>query len=554
MRKLFYGLHTAFCRPSSVVATPQSDPMPGMAPNSAGGFAFPVDDWARLDRFLVLGSEGGSYYAGERRLTRENAAAVERCIAADGLRTVARIVEISRSGRAPSNDPALLALALCAAAPDAVTRRTALEALPLVARTGTHLFHFAAYAEGFRGWGRTLRRAVARWYAEQPLDELALQAVKYRSREGWSHRDLLRLAHPLAAPEDRARRALYAWICRGVRDEALPDLVRAAEDLASTADPAEAARLIRAHRLFREAVPTELLRAPEVWAALLESMPVTALVRSLAKMTEVGLLAPGSSAVARVAARLADAAAIRRARLHPLAILTAQATYARGRGLKGKLAWEPVGAVVDALDRAFYEAFAAVEPTGKRLLLALDVSSSMGWGQVAGSPLTPREASVAMALVTLAREAEAHVVGFTCAGGDPWRAAPAARFPYLHTGISALPITPRQRLDDAVRAVADLPFGGTDCALPMLYALERGIACDAFVVYTDSETWAGAIHPVQALRRYRERTGIKAKLVVVGMVSNGFSIADPDDGGMLDVVGFDTATPALIADFVRDGA
>jgi 60 kDa SS-A/Ro ribonucleoprotein len=40
-------------------------------------------------------------------------------------------------------------------------------------------------------------------------------------------------------------------------------------------------------------------------------------------------------------------------------------------------------------------------------------------------------------------------------------------------------------------------------------------------------------------------------LVVVGMVSNGFSIADPDDAGMLDVVGFDTATPAVIADFIR---
>jgi 60 kDa SS-A/Ro ribonucleoprotein len=35
------------------------------------------------------------------------------------------------------------------------------------------------------------------------------------------------------------------------------------------------------------------------------------------------------------------------------------------------------------------------------------------------------------------------------------------------------------------------------------------------------------------------------------MVSNGFSIADPTDGGMLDVVGFDAATPQLIADFTR---
>ena len=94
-----------------------------------------------------------------------------------------------------------------------------------------------------------------------------------------------------------------------------------------------------------------------------------------------------------------------------------------------------------------------------------------------------------------------------------------------------------------------MPFGGTDCALPMIYALKHKIKADVFVVYTDSETWAGNIHPVQALREYRQRMGIPAKLVVVGMITNGFSIADPNDAGMLDVVGFDTATPQLMSDF-----
>jgi 60 kDa SS-A/Ro ribonucleoprotein len=37
----------------------------------------------------------------------------------------------------------------------------------------------------------------------------------------------------------------------------------------------------------------------------------------------------------------------------------------------------------------------------------------------------------------------------------------------------------------------------------------------------------------------------------VGMTSTGFSIADPNDAGMLDVVGFDAATPAVIGDFAR---
>ena len=106
-------------------------------------------------------------------------------------------------------------------------------------------------------------------------------------------------------------------------------------------------------------------------------------------------------------------------------------------------------------------------------------------------------------------------------------------------------------LDDAVKTVSDLPFGGTDCALPMLYAQAQKREIDAFVIYTDSETWAGDIHPAQALGEYRRASGIDSRLVVVGMVSNGFSIADPADLGMLDVVGFDTATPQVISDFAR---
>lgn len=84
----------------------------------------------------------------------------------------------------------------------------------------------------------------------------------------------------------------------------------------------------------------------------------------------------------------------------------------------------------------------------------------------------------------------------------------------------------------------------------MITAEESKLTIDTFIVYTDSETWYGNIHPAQALVRYREKSGIAAKLIVVAMTSNEFSIADPNDAGMLDVVGFDTAVPEMMADFV----
>jgi 60 kDa SS-A/Ro ribonucleoprotein len=538
---------------------PQWLPLAGQVANSAGGHAWAVDVWTRLRRFLVLGSEGGSYYASEWTLTRENAKAVEDAVREDGVRAVAEIVAVSREGRAPKNDPALYALALAAGVGDAETRKAALAALPQVARTGTHLFQFAAFVEGFRGWGRSLRRAVARWYADQPAEALAYQAVKYRQRAGVSHRDLLRLSHPAArvgagnptvdVTDDHAR--LFEWVVRGGDTAGLPGIVEGFDRAQSATTAAEAAALVRKHRLPREALQPDHLTSPEVWDALLNDMPITALVRNLATMTRVGVVAPGSDGTARVVARLGNADRIRRARVHPIAVLAALRTYAAGHGARGRGTWAPVREVVDALDEAFYTSFGNVEPAGTRLLLALDVSGSMASGWVAGVPgLTPRDASAALALVTAATEKQYEIVGFF-AGRSGYRKPGRQLWSGYADGLTPLAISPRQRLNDAVKQVSRLRFGGTDTALPMLYALAKEREVDTFVIYTDSETWAGDIHPTQALRDYRQASGIDARLVVVGMVSNGFSIADPADPGMLDVVGFDTATPQLISDFAR---
>ena len=543
------------------LVTPQAERIPGttQVPNSAGGYAWPVDKWARFDRFLIFGSERGTYYIRERTLTVENATNARECIAEDGPRAVRRIVEISAAGRAPSNDPALFALAMCAGLGNEATRTMALEALPEVARTGTHLFHFLQYIRAFRGWGRGVRRAVGRWYTAKPAPAVAYQILKYQARDGWAHRDALRLAHPKAptvghdvlfryatrgwgalAPASKAPTAVLQL--DGVNDLDVVALIEAIKSLAQLA-PNEAARVISELRLTREMVPTELLTHAVVWEALLERMPLTALVRNLGTMSKVGLLVPFAEAAGTVQSRLADPKAIKAARVHPIALLAALKTYAQGHGMKGKNSWRPVPQVVDALDRAFYLAFENAPATNQRVMLALDVSGSMS-ARVSGMEfLDCREASAAMALVSAAIEPNHMFTAFTT-GSYPSRWSPQ-----LGSGLTSLAISPRQRLDDVVKQISDLPFGGTDCALPMLEALKHRWPIDLFVVYTDSETWAGRVHPAQALRQYRERMGIPAKLVVVGMASNGFSIADPADAGMLDVVGFDTATPQVIADF-----
>lgn len=530
-------------------STPQSEKMrEDQVPNSAGGFSWPVDEWTRLRRFLVLGSEGGSYYASQRDLTKENVDVIRALAKSDGIRMVEEIVEISESGRAPKNDPALYALAVAFSLGDTETKLAAGQALPRVARIGTHLYHFVSYAETMRGWGRMMRKAITNWFDKHP-DQLALQAIKYRQRDGWSGRDLLRLAHPSGL--DAAQRDIVGFISGHSAheivahekygadtvvtawepSEATPALIEGFIKAQAASSASETAALIREYDLPREALQTEHLNDREVWTALLEQkMPMTAMVRNLATMTRIGVLESKDN-LALVTDALGNAEVIRKSWMHPLNVLIAQRTYALGHGFRGQNTWNPIIRITDALDEAFYIAFDNVEPTGKAHLLGVDVSGSMSSGWVAGTPITPRVAAVAMALVTLHVEDDVELMGFT-------------------GGFVPLNFSRRTRLDDAVAATERLPFDRTDCSVPMIWARKHSKDFDAFVIYTDSETWAGIMHPAQALKQYRERQHANARLAVVGLVANNFTIADPNDAGMMDFVGFDSAAPQLISDFV----
>lgn len=526
----------------NVKSTPQTQAIPGheaeMAENNAGGFSFLVDMWTQLDRFLILGCEGNTYYVSEQKMAEDNAKNVVKAIKADGVRAVARIVEISDKGRAPKNDPALYALALAMTFGDEPTRIAAYAAIPKVARIGTHLLHLAAYVNSMRGWGRGLRRAFGNWYNEKEPKALALQLAKYANRDGWTHKDVLRLAHPKPISVDHntllkmAADKVASGELVAFTDKSLADFMSAIDEVKKV-DVKAAIKLITKFKLPREVLPTELLTKAEVWEALLPHMGMEAMVRNLATMTRVGLIVPLSSASKIVVGKMSDAEVVRKSRIHPIKVLAGFLTYGAGHGNRGSNVWTPTKSILDALDDLFYAAFLNIEPTGKNFLLGLDISGSMGGGEIAGVlGLTPRIASAALAMVTMRTEKNYEIVGFS-------------------DRLINLSISAKDSLDSVVNKISGLPFGGTDCSLLFKHAVSKKMDVDVFATYTDNETWAGNSHPVQDLAKYRKVFNGKAKSVVVGMTATGFTIADPKDVGMLDVVGFDTATPQLISDFAR---
>ena len=293
-------------------------------------------------------------------------------------------------------------------------------------------------------------------------------------------------------------------------------------------------------RVQREHLPTHLMSSPAIWTHLLKDMGLTALIRNLGKLSSIGVMA---SRRQEIVAMLGNEKQIRDSKVHPFAVLVAMKVFSKGAGELGSMTWPVDSYIVTALSNMFIKSFGNIPKTGKRIMVALDVSGSMSGAFCAGSTsVSCRDGSVAMAMATVLAERDengqlspnTHVYSFTT----------------TFKNVTGAFSTPGLTLDQAIRATNDV-FGGTDCALPMKHATDHRIPIDAFIVYTDSETYAPTIHPQVALEQYRKTMGIDAKLVVVGMASNCLSIADPKDKNTLNLAGFDTSTPTIMSMFIN---
>ena len=508
--------------------TSQSQPIPGkqQVKNNAGGYVFQISDWDQLTRFLILGNAGGTYYCSEREMTVENADVVLRCAKADLSRTLKEIERASFD--APKISPSIFALALLSIDYTVTELR---ETFLKVIRTGYQLTDFVANCQQLRGEGATMRKLIQSWYKTKSASDLAYQVTKYQNRNGWTQKDIFRIAHPKFYTEDMNSVAHYVthkdnWKPTGSEADQFLQVVEEVK----TAPINRVVELIEQHRLVREVIPTEHLNHVAVWDALLRRMPLTAMIRNLGNMSKVGLLTPMSAASRKVVSVLSDEVALQKAHIHPFSVLLATKTYGQGRGFRGSNSWTVDQQVLSALNDAFYKCFQYVKPTGKRFYLGIDCSGSMFGGGVAGSNVTPGEAAGVMAMVSVRNEPYTYTAGF-------------------NGKMVPINLLKGMDLQTVTQIIANTPWGRTDCSLPMQDALAKKIPVDCFIVYTDNETWAGTMHPIQALKQYRDKMGINAKLIVCGMTATGFSIADPSDPGSLDIVGFDATAPSVIAQF-----
>ncbi|XP_053373251.1 RNA-binding protein RO60-like [Mercenaria mercenaria] len=561
--------------------------------NNMGAYVFKLDDMKRLLRFIIMGSEGGSYYVKERELKRENVTCIDRLIGEGrGVEVVQTIKEVSVNRRNVKQNSLMLAYAICARSNDKDTKKAAYALLSEICRIPTHLFMFIKYCEqesrvegtdSGTGWGRAHKRAVGKWYIsfDKDPEKLARLVTKFKNRESWSHKDVLRLAH--TSTDDKAVGFVLRYITKGL-DKAremylqnplemdqdklnkLADLIQVFDSAINITNEDHLCSMIKQYHLTWEQCNSELLKSKKVWITLLPHMPIEATIRNLGRMTSYGMFAENSEDEQMVLDKIrsintlsetpmevteqaegmevdnplpeegqGEARGKRKNVLHPFKVLLALITYKTGHGDKGSLSWTPNKRIMEALDRAFYQAFETVEPTGKKYYLAVDVSGSMSQPVLGSTNIHCATAAAAMLMVTARTENDCIIKGFS--------------HKLVDIGVDVT-----DSIDIVQKKMDQIPMGGTDCAKPMFDAMESKIKdIDVFIVYTDNETWFGNVHPCEALRQYRQYSERpNAKLIVCGMCSTEFTIADQDDPNMLDVVGFDSAAPRLISEFAMD--
>lgn len=513
---------------------------PPAAPERATNYTFNIAPLDVFYRFLMYGHDCPRYSAGGATALAFGAL---EALAKQPDKIVAEAFElmtsVSGSGRAPKNDYAIIALAYFLACGGDYCKHLAEYAFPVAVRTAAHLFLFMEVLKKFRGRGRRIQRLVNQWYTNQAPDKLAYQLVKYRSRHGWTHRDVFRTIHPSwkgFVQHDRLAR----WVLEkplGAADFGfLHEGPTGPYEMAQGAsDGRSAANLVREYgSLTREQLPSAFLNTPEVQSALLErGMPLTALIRSLGPFSATGVV---DNRVGKIVSQLLDDDGLRRARVHPVNLLVAAATYKGGRSLAGgskradALTWTPNASVVNALEAAFIRMLAFPTPTGKRILIGIDVSSSMQL-PCGTTGLSYGELATALALPFLHGEPPAGVIGF-------------ADRTYPLAGLKDLTVS--QALAYVQKSCRHSMTNAGAC---IEWAAQNQVGVDAVILITDSAINSG-LAVIPALDAYRRRFNIDTKLVVMNLGLSDFSVADPSRNDNLDIAGFDSAVPGILTQFI----
>lgn len=490
---------------------------------------YTLDDIERLKRFIFLGSENVSLNINKDILKYQNIMCLENLLDKCRYDDILEVINKSKNTMY-KNDYLIYVLARSCSIrlnDDPLFwkkdfRSDCYKLVLEICIIPTHLFLFIKLYRTINnklykttGWNSHLKKMIDEWYQSKSYSDLMYHVTKYQSRHNWTHKDILRLSHIKA--NDNTINDIFKYITKNKLNDTNPNLnyLIAFNNLKKENDIDKIVDYINEYNFVKEQIPYHLLNEPKIWVALIKNMSITELLKSLNKITALNILNDYSE-ILELVKRKIDTVYV-----HPLQLLIVLKMYNKGQDMKGDLTWVPHMEISSILNTTFYASFSKLAPTNKKLLLALDVSSSMSWNTICGIDcLSAAEVSCTMAMMFDFVEKNVDIMGFS-------------------SEFKNLDISSKVCLEENLELVKNNTFGNTDCALPFVWASENKKEYDAIIIFTDNETNINTIEPFTALQMYRSKMNKNTKLIVVALTSNGFSIANPNDANMMDVYGFD---------------
>jgi len=515
---------------------------------------YQIDDWNLLERFIILGSEKSYYNCNNTKYSNVNSLnSLDRLIDdCDDDSEIERLIEwiigISESRRAPKQEFGLFVLSEAAKKNDKI-RKIVFSNISRFCRTFSTLAQFLSFMGKEMSWGRHTKRELSKWFINQSHRELAYQLTKYRNRNGYTPKDLLKLIHINPERISINHRQVLEFIVKNKIDDSdiwndedyydkyyeeydyyVKRYLENTITMKETNDINEAIYLIKEYKYQWEHIgKQELLKNPFIWETIIDNnIGATAFIRNLSRMIEIGV------SIKKIINKLEDVEWLRYSHIHPIQLLSAYKIL-ENKNKKENEREYIMNKILNQLENSLLETMKYQQKINKRIMVALDVSGSMYCTNCIGNnyiSAIDAACTIALTIANTEEEENLHFVAFS-------------------DEIIPINIKKGMNIKDMKNKIEQISYGYTDCSAPFIYALEHGIDVDCIIVITDNETNCNKIPPVDALNEYRHITNINTKLVVMAMSSNNISIADPYDSGMLDISGIDSSAYDVMVNFIN---
>lgn len=392
---------------------------------------------------------------------------------------------------------------------------------------------------GTTGWNYHIKQMVHDWYHLKSVKDLAFQITRYKSAYGWSHRDVLRLAH--VKPSNDMINSIFKYITQETvynnhSEKAVFDYLIACNGILKEYNIDKVIEYICTFNLTLEQIPKHLLDNHKVWVTLIPNMSTDVLLLNLNKISSLYILDDYPDMLKLILDK------IKHVQMNPLKLFVIIKKYKNDSRFIYKmpppLKWKPNPIIIQALYDAFYNSFSGLKSIDKKILVVLDTSPSMSWNNIVNDrgerelSISAADISCVMAMMLQHVGKHVNIVSFDIS-------------------MKKLDISSRYQLDKNLEQVKNKEVDNIDSALPFVWAMNNNEKYDAVIIITDDDS-VRQINPSTALQVYRDEMNINTKLIMMKLTSELSRVSsENDDIYTLNMHGFNTHMYSIMNTFLN---